>query len=170
MNKNELIDFFHQHFYCRKGDLNTIKKIAETADEKGYKLVKLGVDNYELHEKCVVVDFTKPLRFVRELPSNSVFDSYKGLSREHISSCPVWFYIINQEEGKILSLEFLAESLNRTIPEIVYSLDRMSNEGQLVETDKNLEFHFYPVKLSEEDKLPYLYESHRIPRQAPYKY
>lgn len=170
MTKNELIDFFHQHFYCRKGDLNTIKKIGETADEKGYKLVKLGVDNYELHEKCAILDFTKPLRFVRELPSNSVFDSYKGLSREHISSCPIWFYIVNQEEGKILSLEFLAESLNKTISEVIWSLDFMSISGQLIETEKYLEFHFYPIKRNKEEMPPYLYISQELPRQAPYNY
>ena len=170
MNKTELIDFFHKHFYCRKGDLNTIKKIAETADEKGYRLIKLGVDNYELHEKSVILDFTKPLRFVRELPSNSVFDSYKGLSREHISTDPLWFYIINQEDGKVLSLAFLAESLGITIEQVVYKLDFMSISGQLVETENYLEFHFYPIKRSREEIPHSDYFLNKLPRLAPYKY
>ena len=170
MNKTELIDFFHKHFSYRKGDLNTIKKITEAAETQGYKLIKLGVDNYELHEKSIILDYTKPLKFIKDLPSNSVFDCYKGLSRKHINTNPLWFFIINQEDGKILSLPFLAESLNTTIEEIMYSLDLMSIDGQLIETDKNLEFHFYPIKRRQEDIPSYLFITKNLPRQAPYKY
>jgi hypothetical protein len=120
--------------------------------------------------ESVILDFTKPLRFIREIPSNSVFDSYKGLSRGHISSDPLWFYIINQEDGKVLSLAFLAESLGKTIEQIVYNLDFMSISGQLVETENYLEFHFYPIKRSREEMPNCDYLLNKLPRLAPYKY
>lgn len=145
LNKVELIEFFHDNYEVRKGDLSTFKKIAEVAEELHYDLIKNGVDNFTLQEKSAILDTTKPLKMIRDIPSTSPFDSYKGLSRKCIVNDPVWFYLANQEDNKVISITFLAESLGEDVNTILWRLDRMSNDGYLIETKDNLEFHFYPM-------------------------
>ena len=95
MNKTELIEFFHYYYECPKGRLKTFKGIGEVADQLHYDFVKNGVDDYTLYERGIILDFTKPLKFIRDIPTDSAFDNYKGLYRQAIEFDPLWFYLIN---------------------------------------------------------------------------
>jgi hypothetical protein len=68
LTRQDVIEFLHDNYNCRKGDMKNIKDMINVGKKVGYIINKDGIDNYSMREIGVIVDFTKPLKIYRELP------------------------------------------------------------------------------------------------------
>lgn len=83
--------------------MRTIKTIEEIANKENYSIVKNGPDNYDLCEKGVVIDFTKPIKIDREIPPLASHKAYNGVplylftyTQTYYINFELWCYIMNK--------------------------------------------------------------------------
>lgn len=79
MKRNEIIDFLHENYNVKKGELKSIKTIIEAAKKEKYTVKKNGVDNFIIYETDAIQDFTKPLKIVRDIPNLPKTECYNGV-------------------------------------------------------------------------------------------
>ena len=177
MTRKDVVSLLSEQLYCRKSALSTIKAIIEAGKKCGYDIVKKGIDEFEVCEIGIVRDFTKPLRFHRQIPALASTQSYNNVPIMRLFSdvwaggyVPIeaWCFIANKKDGDILHFDEL-NCIGETIEEKVKDLDALTALGYLEETENYLEFYLYPQSRK---KINYMENSISIvsTRFAPYKY
>ena len=178
MKRQEVIDFLHKNYHCRKGKVKTIKELTEGAKYFGYKLIKNGVDNYDLYENGVIIDFTKPLKIKREIPDLAKNKAYNGvplilfLDWMYVGAGfnpELWCYIMNKKDNDYISFEEIKnlEIMNcKSNEKIVRQFDYLAHFGYIKEKEDCIEFYAYPSP--ERLEVPTKMLDCEVERQAPY--
>lgn len=160
--------------------MRTIKAIEEIANKENYSIIKNGPDNYDLWEKGVVVDFTKPIKIDREIPPLASHKAYNGVPLYLFTYTPtyyinfeLWCYIMNKQDGDYIHFkDILNVDMHwcNTIEEILYHFDLFVNYGYLRETAEYLQFYAYPINDGIHIPFNYMGAGGNVERLAPYKY
>lgn len=180
MTREEVRDFLHENFQCKKTNMKTIKGIEAMANACNYKLVKkYGEDDYQLFENGIIVDFTKPLRINRELPKDLLpTKAYNGVPIDILVenymwsnvNVELWSYLMNKKDGDIISFDEILHyktSGCKDYPDIVFYFDYLTSFGYMKEEKDCIEIFAYPLK---DTKYVNKYPLGDIERQAPYKF
>lgn len=175
MTRKEIVDFLHEECSIYKKDLSTIKDIIEIGSQKGFNIIKNGIDDYELQYKCVIKDFTKPLKIYRDLPDDSNnFNTYNGVYIKRLIDAiwsggyfneDIWCYLANKNDGDFILFEDFDDSPEK----IAYCFDMMSAMSYIHETDNFIEFYLYGCYMGESKWCRY-YLNHPENRLTPLKY
>ena len=181
MTKQEIVNYFHDTFNSRKTDMRTIRGLMEVADKIGYKIVKNGVDDFQLYEKDFIVNFTKPLYLDRRLPSLSPTKMYNGVPVELLQeyvyygsyfNSELWCYLMNKKDGDFIHFDeiiSLGTDGCKDVDSIVKNFDMLAHFGWARETDYNITIYAYPLSGSCNSPFKYI-GSNEFKRFAPYKY
>lgn len=178
MTRNEIVDFLHEVFNYRKGELTSIKSIVECAAKEGYIVEKIDKDEFSIKERCAISDFTKPFMIDRAMPDNMTdWELCNGVPIAHIVAevwyggyfaHGLWCYMSNQIDNYHLKVEQIVPNIYETIEDLVKSFDAMTSLGYFEETEDYIIFHMYPKRIS--GRFPQKYVNGEIGRFAPIKY
>lgn len=159
--------------------MKTIKNMMDVASKVGYTIVKNGVDDFELHENGVIIDFTKPLRIHREIPDLAPNKAYNGVP---ISLCvnalyvydfnvELWVYLMNKQDGDIIHFDEILNLKTQwcdSNEDIVKSFDNLVFMGFVKDSDEYIDVYAYP---QEKTILPFKYKTEKnMKRFAPFKF
>lgn len=160
MTRNEVINFLHKVYYVPKGDMSTIVKMIEQANNFGFDVVKNGVDDYSLLETCAIKDFTKPLIIHREVTE---WDNVNGIpisdlicaaiENPHYMDPFIWTYLARKQDGDIIDFNDFDN-----VQEAIWNFDAMKLLGYIDEDEYNLHFYYegkYGVQVHQYIPEPY---------------
>jgi hypothetical protein len=153
MTQKEIVQILHDKYGYKKTPLRNMKIITEVAEREGYVLYKRGVDNYDLIKKDYIMDFTKPLKFFREIPELATTEKYNGVPLGYIMELfyygdldyKIWCYIMNKKDGDVLRFKEIADLGWKDCDNVLLELDIMTYYGFLREKTDHLEVYTYPI-------------------------
>lgn len=179
MTKIEIVDFLDKNYCCARTAMKSIKGMIEVAAQQGYQVIKNGVDDFELRENGVIVDFTKPLRFHREMPELASHKGYNGVPIALLGdrmwkggiNLELWTYLMNKKDNDVLHFDRILDTeimCCEDYDSIVRQFDSLMFHGFVRETEHHIEVYIYPQ--CNDMKLPYSVMNHDLPRFASYKF
>lgn len=180
LTRQDVIEFLHDNYNCRKGDMKNIKDMISVGKKVGYIINKDGIDNYSMREIGVIVDFTKPLKIYRELPQLSKSKYYNGVPLTLFTDWnyigigfnpELWCYLMNKRDGDIIHFDEIIHSDTyrcNNYEDIIDNFDALSWFGYIREKDDCIEMYAYPQQY--EDKFSWEYFDKKVKRMAPYKF
>ena len=179
MTKKEITDFLHDKYQCKKTDMRTIKDMVEVASSVGYNVIKQGVDNFDLCEKGIIMDFTKPIKLITKLPDGlPVTRVINGIPVPLLCEATyfgrfnpeLYAYLVNKKDGEHIhfnELLILKIAYCKDLQSIIWNLDELTFSGYLKEQKDCIEVYIYPYDQSD---TPLNYRMQEVQRFAPYKY
>ena len=180
MTRKEIVDFLHEEYGCRKSDMKTIKDMVSIADKYGYTVIKNGVEDYELCEKGVILDFTKPLKINRETPALANNKMYNGVSASLFFdltqfmgfNIDLWCYLMNKKDGDIIRFDEILSGSTRwckTNADVVRNFDILTYLGFIQDKEDYIQVYAYPIKGVANGPYKYMMNE-TVKRFAPYKF
>lgn len=180
MTRKEIIEFLNEEYGCRKTDMKTIKEMSEVALSVGYEVIKNGVEDYELHEVGVIIDFTKPLKINRDIPALANNKMYNGVPISLICEMSyflsfnneLWCYLMNKKDGDIIHFDEILNANTlwcKSNESIVKNLDVLTYLGFMKEKKDCIEVYAYPI--TGNPAGPYKYRNNETTKRfAPFKF
>lgn len=180
MTRKEIVDFLHEEYDCQKTKMKTIKDMTNVAYSVGYTVIKNGVEDYDLCETGVIVDFTKPLRINREMPALANNKMYNGVPLSLMINfsyylefnAELWCYLMNKKNGDIIRFDEILDGQTQWCKsnlDIVKNFDVLTYLGFMKEKENYIEVYAYPLK--DVPQGPYKYRMNEtVKRFAPYKF
>ena len=180
MTRKEIIEFLNFEYDCKKSDMKTIKGMIQEADRYGYNVIKNGVDDFELREKGVIIDFTKPLKINRSIPELAANKMYNGVPVAMFNlleitmnfNSELWCYLMNKEDGDVIHFDEILQLKTKwcsTINEIVRNFDSLAFLGFMKEKEDYIECYVYPLRDSVQGPYKYITKEENM-RFAPFNY
>lgn len=177
MTRQEIINFLNKEYSCKKTEMKTIKALMDAAKSVGYELVKNGVDNYELVENGVIVDFSQPLVIKRDIPHLAANQAYNGVpvgllidwdAQNKGFKPELWCYLMNKKDGdQIRFNEIINLGINGCddYESIVRAFDCLCFMGYMKQKQGYIECYAYPI--IDHPEGPYMYMMGYLKRKAP---
>ena len=180
MTRKEIIEFLNFEYDCKKSDMKTIKGMIQEADRYGYNIIKNGVDDFDLREKGVVIDFTKPLKINRSVPELASNKMYNGVPVSMLSTLELtmnfnselWCYLMNKNDNDVIHFNEILQLKTKwchDFDEIVRNFDSLAFLGFIREKEDYIECYAYPLRDNIQGPYNYITNKNNT-RFAPFNY